>query len=330
MSGNENILYIKLDNGNFGYNSLDGFVFRQKVSRCWRKNGAVYVLTPVNYTEDRTLTERRQTAKKITDAVNSGSTAVGAFKDGEVIGFALLADRLSGGKNKYADLLEFYVSEPFRNRGVGRKLFSFVCAEARKSGAKKLYISAHSAEETIRAYDSYGCILASEPSAEHIKKEPFDLQTEISLTEKFYSVADKRKYFPLLLIADEQADMVERYIEAVDFYVVDDGGVKGGICVLDAGDGVLEIKNLAVYPQYRRQGYGRKLIDFVCCKYGRGFTHVTVGTGDSPLTAPFYEKCGFVRTHTVKNFFTDNYDRPIIEAGVRLKDMVYLKKSIGK
>lgn len=48
--------------------------------------------------------------------------------------------------------------------------------------------------------------------------------------------------------------------------------------------------------------------------------------GDSPLTIPFYEKCGFTRSHTVKNFFTDNYDHPIYECGIHLVDMIYLQR----
>ena len=51
-----------------------------------------------------------------------------------------------------------------------------------------------------------------------------------------------------------------------------------------------------------------------------------VGTGDSPLTIPFYEKCGFIRTRIIRNFFTDNYDHPIYEDGIRLVDMIYLQK----
>ena len=53
-----------------------------------------------------------------------------------------------------------------------------------------------------------------------------------------------------------------------------------------------------------------------------------VGTGDSPLTVPFYEKCGFVRSHTVQGFFTANYSHPIFEGGVQLVDMVYLRKPL--
>ena len=53
-----------------------------------------------------------------------------------------------------------------------------------------------------------------------------------------------------------------------------------------------------------------------------------VGTGDSPLTIPFYEKCGFVRSHIIPHFFTDNYDHPIYEDGVQLVDMVYLQRKL--
>ena len=51
-------------------------------------------------------------------------------------------------------------------------------------------------------------------------------------------------------------------------------------------------------------------------------------TGDSPLTVPFYEKCGFVRSHNIPNFFTDNYDHPIYEGGVQLIDMIYLQRCL--
>ena len=53
-----------------------------------------------------------------------------------------------------------------------------------------------------------------------------------------------------------------------------------------------------------------------------------VGTGDSPMTVPFYEKCGFVRSHVVENFFTDHYDHPIVEDGVLLRDMIYFRKTL--
>lgn len=47
--------------------------------------------------------------------------------------------------------------------------------------------------------------------------------------------------------------------------------------------------------------------------------------GHNEKTVPFYEKCGFVRSHRIPGFFTDHYDHPIYEAGVQLVDMVYLR-----
>ena len=70
------------------------------------------------------------------------------------------------------------------------------------------------------------------------------------------------------------------------------------------------------------------MIDFTVKHYGGKYSILQVGTGDSPMTIPFYEKCGFVRTHSIPNFFTDNYDHPIFECGVQLVDMVYLQRRI--
>lgn len=138
----------------------------------------------------------------------------------------------------------------------------------------------------------------------------------------------KKDYLPLLLLADEQEDMVDRYLERGDMYVLRDGGVKAVCVVTDEGEGVFEIKNIATEPASQGKGYGRLLVEHVASAYaGHGHT-LLVGTGDSPLTVPFYERCGFTRSHTVKDFFLDHYDHPIFECGVQLKDMVYLKREI--
>ena len=100
---------------------------------------------------------------------------------------------------------------------------------------------------------------------------------------KIFKVDDKKKYMDLLLLADESEKMVNKYIDKGTMYVLDDEGVKGEILVLDVGNSILEIKNLAVISKYQNQGYGRMLIDFVCRKYKNIFKVLQVGTGDSPL-----------------------------------------------
>ncbi len=139
---------------------------------------------------------------------------------------------------------------------------------------------------------------------------------------------DKKAYLPLLLLADEQESMIDRYLATGTMYVLDDGGARAQCVVLDVGGGVLEVKSLSVMPQFQRQGYGRAMLDFVAETYRGRYAHLQVGTGDSPRTVPFYEACGFRRHHVVKDFFTENYDHEIWEDGVLLRDMVYLRKSL--
>ena len=323
-----NVQIVQLNSGNFNENSLDHFVLKQHVTKCWRKVKGEYKLLSVCYVEEWNLSERKAMAQKIIFAMQSGCTAFAAVLDRTVIGFALISNELFGKSKQYADLSEFYVSEPFRRKGIGEKLFLKTCRAAKQFGAKKLYISAHSAQESIAAYKKYGCVFAEEPDNAHMQKEPFDLQLEYDLTERIYEVSKKENYMNFLLLADEQKEMVERYINNGTMYVIDDCGVKGEILVAVIGNGVLEIKNLAVLPEVQRKGYGKKLVQFVCDRYRDRFSEVRVGTGESPLTVPFYKKCGFVVTHRVENFFINNYDHPIIEAGVQLKDMVYLSKKL--
>ena len=138
----------------------------------------------------------------------------------------------------------------------------------------------------------------------------------------------KKRYLDLLLLADEQEDMIDRYLERGTLYVLEDGVVRAECVVTDEGDGVLELKNLAVEPGSQGRGYGKALVDFLVQTYAGRYEVLQVGTGDSPATIPFYEACGFRRHHRVRNFFTDHYDHPIYEGGVRLVDMVYLRRAL--
>ena len=139
---------------------------------------------------------------------------------------------------------------------------------------------------------------------------------------------NKKQFLSLLLLADEQEDMIDRYIDKGTVYVLDDDGIKCQCVVTDEGGGILEIKNIATEPDCQGKGYGRALIEYVAAKYKGMYSVLQVGTGDSPLTVPFYEKCGFTRSHRIKNFFTDNYDHPIYEGGIQLVDMIYLQRKL--
>ena len=110
--------------------------------------------------------------------------------------------------------------------------------------------------------------------------------------------------------------------------MLDDNGIKCQCVVTNEGNGVLEIKNIATVPEYQGKGYAKAMIDFIIMKYGENYSTLQVGTGDSLSTIPFYEKCGFVRSHIIPNFFTENYNHLIYEEGIQLVDMVYLQRTL--
>ena len=145
----------------------------------------------------------------------------------------------------------------------------------------------------------------------------------------FREIGNKRDYLPLLLLADEQENMINLYLDRGTMFVLEEDGIIKGECVVtDEGDGVLEIQNLAVAQEYQGKGYGKQLIEYVVNRYKNRFKVLQVGTGDSPLTVPFYEHCGFVKHHIIKNYIVDHYDQPIFEGGKQLIDKVYLRMKL--
>ena len=141
---------------------------------------------------------------------------------------------------------------------------------------------------------------------------------------------NKKDFMDLLLLGDEQEDMIMQYLDRCELYVSEADGEICGLCaVTDEGNGILEVKNIAVKPDKQRQGIGRELLGFIEKAYSGDYRLLTLGTGDSTLTVPFYENCGFRRCGRIPDFFTLNYDHPIIEAGVQLRDMILFEKELG-
>lgn len=143
-----------------------------------------------------------------------------------------------------------------------------------------------------------------------------------------FVLADKKRFLDLLLLGDEQESMIDRYLEDGALYALYDGNPKivRAVCVVsDNRNGDFEIKNIAVAPDSQRKGYGRAMVEWVCNRYAPLGRRMLVGTGDSPLTLPFYEACGFRVCGRIPNFFVDNYDHPIVEGDRILRDMILLE-----
>ena len=173
--------YKRLDNNNFTGNSLDAFVRHQTVTECWRKIDNDWKLVPNVYEEDWSQVQCRKIAEDVVHHINLDRTGFGAFDDGRIIGFAAVSHRIFGVTARYVQLVCFQISEEYRRQGIGRKLFFLACEEARRLGADKLYISAHSSKESQAAYRALGCTLAEEVNEGLAAAEPFDVQMEYRL-----------------------------------------------------------------------------------------------------------------------------------------------------
>ena len=140
--------------------------------------------------------------------------------------------------------------------------------------------------------------------------------------------SNKKDFLDLLILADEQESMIDKYLERGEFFALYDGDLKSVCVVTRESDDVCELKNIATYEKWQGKGYGSKLLNHIFSYYIGQYTTMLVGTGDSPWILRFYEKNGFTISHRIKNFFTDNYDHPMFENSVQLVDMVYLSKAL--
>ncbi len=174
-------LYKRLDNNNFSVHSLDDFVRHQAVTECWRRTDSDWKLVPNVYEENWSLAQCRKMAEDVAHDISLDQTGFGAFDGERIVGFATVSHRIFGAAARYVQLVCFQISEDYRRQGIGRRLFSLACEEARRLGADKLYISAHSSKESQAAYRALGCSFAEEINEELAAAEPFDVQMEYRL-----------------------------------------------------------------------------------------------------------------------------------------------------
>jgi len=139
---------------------------------------------------------------------------------------------------------------------------------------------------------------------------------------------NRKRFLDLLLAGDEQESMIDTYLDRGEMFALYDGDLKSVCVVTDEGDGICELKNIATYEEYRGQGYGRRLIEYILKHYRGRCRAMIVGTGDCPRILRFYERCGFTVSHRVKDFFVNHYDHPIFDGGEQLVDMIYLRQEL--
>ena len=175
------IQYRDLSPGELSPELFAAFVRRQVVTDCWRREGEEWVIRKAPFIDDWSAEDIQTLGSCLRNTLNTGGLVRAAFLGGALKGFVSVEPTLFGGEHRYLDLSSIHVSQELRGSGTGRALFSAAADWARARGAKKLYISAHSAVETQAFYRGLGCVDAQLPDPRHMEAEPFDCQLEYTL-----------------------------------------------------------------------------------------------------------------------------------------------------
>lgn len=173
--------YRQLSSGEITPELFSGFIRHQIVTKCRRKQNDEWVIQDAPFVDDWSEEEYRFLVDCLKNTVSTGGFVYAAFSEGILKGFVSVESELFGGEQKYLDLTSIHVSEDMRGQGIGKRLFAAAKEWARKNGAKKLYISAHSAVESQAFYQAMGCVEAEVYNQKHVEAEPYDCQLECLL-----------------------------------------------------------------------------------------------------------------------------------------------------
>lgn len=175
------IVFRKIDADEICRELFRGFIRRQVVTDCFRSDGGKWIVKSDPFIDDWSEDDYKVLVCCLKNTADTGGFVYGAFCGEELKGFVSVEAELFGGENRYLDLSAIHISEDFRRRGIGKELFVMAKIWSKERGARKLYISAHSAVESQAFYESMGCEDAKLLCRKHVEAEPYDRQLECVL-----------------------------------------------------------------------------------------------------------------------------------------------------
>lgn len=148
----------------------------------------------------------------------SNGIVVAAFENKRVIGFMSVDSSLF---SSYVNVSYVHVSKEYRGKGIGRKLFYISSIYALKTGAKKLYISAHPSVESQAFYKQLGCVVTQYYNEKLVGLEPLDIKLEYKLNHvelMFRLVELEFEKYPYVtaLVITKTANTTFRYLPEDD------------------------------------------------------------------------------------------------------------------
>lgn len=138
--------------------------------------------------------------------------------------------------------------------------------------------------------------------------------------------------YELLLLADPSKDLMNEYLKRSEIYTARQNDETIGVIVLfPLTNETVEIKNVAVKPEFQGQGIGSLLIEnAVQVALFNKQRSICIGTANSSVGQLYlYQKLGFEITGVKRHFFTNNYAEPIYENSIQAKHMLMLTRQLN-
>jgi ribosomal protein S18 acetylase RimI-like enzyme len=142
--------------------------------------------------------------------------------------------------------------------------------------------------------------------------------------------AERERFLPLLLLADESPQQVRSYMHSGDLYAfVGQSEVAVGIVLtIPAEQNSVELKAVAVDTTQQNRGIGRRMLAAVIEELRRrGVRRAIVGTANAGIgQLAYYQKAGFRLSRIERDFFSPARGYPAVmeDNGIRLRDMVWM------
>jgi GNAT superfamily N-acetyltransferase len=139
---------------------------------------------------------------------------------------------------------------------------------------------------------------------------------------------------PLLLLADDSDTQVRSYYQQGDLFALrgEQGIALALALAIAAPNGDVELKAVAVAPEWQGRGVGQRLMTLVLGELrAAGVRRVIVGTASCGIgQLAFYQKAGFRLWKVERDFFTPERGYPpgIEENGIPLRDMVWMEQEM--
>lgn len=164
---------------------LQNFEHNQTYNRIWEKQDGLWSLKETSVVRTWDEEKRLWIPQYLSEKLENGGFTLGALVEDKLAGFITLDGVFGGFKEKYLNLVMFFVDDRYRRQGIGRKLFEEGVKRASDMGAEKIFISAIPSEETIAFYFAMGCRDAEEIIPEFVDT-PNDRYLEFKLARKSY------------------------------------------------------------------------------------------------------------------------------------------------